>query len=157
MAGGGKEGSGCGYNNANDYCDHHNSHTQTNADASIALLCGPSSHHGHDGKDEGWDGPEEGEEERNTAADQRDDGQHQRGHCHPSVVLLGRGLNGRDCLWLGAYHSGHSRGLSDRVVAGRLPAIVGKRLGLLRRKLGRSGLVYSFGKLLVLLVWEEGL
>ena len=151
---------------------HHDHHVESDADARVALLRGPSGPQRHDGQDESWDGTHE-EEERKSTAKQRDDGEDDSAHRHSRVVLLRRRLvNGRHRGWLGRHNdsgvgggdggrSGHrliallrllpAIGVGRRLILGR------KRRRLLRRKLGRSGLVSAFGVLLVGLWWREGL
>ena len=151
---------------------HHDHHVEGDADPRVALLRGPCGPQRHDGQDEGGNGAHE-EEERNAAAEQRDDGEDDRAHRHSRVVLLRRRpVNGRHRGRLGRHNdssvgggdggrSGHrlvallrllpAIGVGGRLVLGR------KRRRLLRRELGRSGLVSAFGVLLVGLLWREGL
>ena len=151
---------------------HHDHYVEGDADACVALLCGPSGPQRHDGQDEGGDGAHE-EDERSAAAEQRDDGEDDSAHRHSRVVLLRRRpVNGRHRGRLGRHNdsgvgggdggrSGHrlvallrllpAIGVWGRLVLGR------KRRRLLRRELGRSGLVSVFGVLLVGMWCWEGL
>ena len=146
-----------------------NGHIESDADTGVALLRRSSGPQRHDGQDEGWDGAGEADERR-AAEDQRDDGEHESAHRHSRVVLLRRRLvSGRHRARLSRHHDrgaggGDGRRHRHRLVARLSTIVVGRRralgrecLGLLRRELGRSGLVSAFGVVLIGLWRGEGL
>ena len=124
-------------------------HVESDTDASVGLLCRSSGPQRHDGKDKSGDCAGQADE-RCAAADQSDDGEDESTYGHSRVILLWRRLvSCRHRCRLACYHDS-SAGTSDWRLVSISTIVIGGRLGL-RREPSRSGLVFAFGILLVIL------
>ena len=125
-------------------------HVESDADASVGLLCRSFDPQRHEGKNKSGEGAGQADE-RYTAADQSDDGEDDSAYGYSRVILLWWRLEScRHRCRLTCYYDSSAGANDGRLVSSSTIVTIGGRHGL-RRKLSRSRLVSAFGILLVIL------